>query len=252
MNALARAMHRALLAQNNKVAFVETVGRDDHGNALALEALHRQWFRHLDYCWERRLRAMILAPFGSGKTSSLVVPLICYLVGKDTNVRIKVVTNDDPSASKRVNAAKRIMESTEYRRVFPNVRRGDRWTDHELYVRRWGTSVEPTVHARGVFTTGIGGRADYMFFDDVVDQKNSTDPAQRKRVLDLSEQTWFSRLEPDGRMLWIATAWHQRDSSHVLMQRAGWCALIQRVSQDCTCIDQEVLGVRDGNYPTMG
>ena len=246
------AMRKALRAQEDKRAFVETVGRDDHGNSLALEPLHRQWFRHVDYCWERHLRCMILAHFGSGKTSSLVVPLITWLVGKDINTRIKVVTNDDASAAKRVNASKRIIESTEYRRVFPGVVRGDRWTDHEIYVKRWGVSVEPTVHARGVFTTGIGGRADYLFLDDVVDQKNSTDPAQRKRVLDLCEQTWFSRLEPDGNILWIATSWHQQDASHVLMQRKGWCTLIQRVSQDCMEIEQEVLGAYDGQYPTMG
>ena len=245
-------MNRMARAREDPRAFVETVGRDDHGNALSLEAMHRQWFRHVNYCWERRLRCMILAHFGAGKTSSLVVPIIAHLVGQDTNVRIKVVTNDDASAAKRVNAAKRIIESPEYRRVFPNVVKGDRWTDHEIYVKRWGVSVEPTVHARGVFTTGIGGRADYLFIDDVVDQKNSTDPAQRKRVLDLVEQTWFSRLEPDGRTLWICTSWHQNDASHVLMQRKGWCTLIQRVSQDCLQIEQEVLGAYDGLYPTMG
>ena len=91
-----------------------------------------------------------------------------------------------------------------------------------------------------------------MLLDDVCDQKNSTDPAQRKRVLDLCEQTWFSRLEPDGQTLWLATSWHQQDASHVLMQRKGWCTLIQRVSQDCTEIEQEVLGAYDGLYPTMG
>lgn len=185
-------------------------------------------------------------------TSSLIVPLITWLVGRDPNVRIKVVTNDDAGAAKRVNAAKRIIESDEYRRVWPNVRQGDRWTDHEIYVRRLGSSPEPTVHARGIFTTGIGGRCDALLLDDVVDQKNSTDPAQRKRVLDLCEQTWFSRLEPDGKILYVATSWHQQDASHVLMQQKGWCTLVQRVSQDCLQIEQEVLGAYDGQYPTMG
>jgi hypothetical protein len=245
-------MRKALLAQRDKRAFVETVGRDDHGDALRLEPLHQQWFRHVDYCWERRLRCMILAHYGSGKTSSLIVPLITWLVGRDPNVRIKVVTNDDAGAAKRVNAAKRIIESDEYRRVWPNVRQGDRWTDHEIYVRRLGSSPEPTVHARGIFTTGIGGRADFLLLDDVCDQKNSTDQAQRKRVLDLCEQTWFSRLEPDGNMLWVCTSWHQQDASHVLMQQKGWCTLVQRVSQDCLQIEQEVLGAYDGQYPTMG
>jgi hypothetical protein len=33
------------------------------------------------------------------------------------------------------------------------------------------------------------------------------------------------------------------------MQRAGWCTLIHRVSLDCTAIEQEVLGAKDGLYP---
>ena len=71
----------------------------------------------------------------------------------------------------------------------------------------------------------------------------------RKKVLDLLEGTWLNRLEPDGRVLSIGTAWHQGDANHVLMQRAGWCTLIHRVSADCTRIEQEVLGARDGQYP---
>lgn len=249
--AVSKVMARMQRARDDVRVYTETVCRDDHGNAIALEPIHQQWFRHVDYCWTHGLRALIMAPFGHGKTSSLSVPLMSWIVGNDPNTRIKLVTNDDASASKRIMACKRIIESPGFRQVFPTVRKGDRWTDHELYVRRAGMAVDPTVHARGVFTTGIGGRADYMFFDDVVDQKNATDAAQRKRVLDLVEQTWMSRLEPDARVLMIGTAWHQGDTSHVLLHRAGWCALVQRVSEDCSCIDQEVYGAKDG-YPISG
>ena len=75
------------------------------------------------------------------------------------------------------------------------------------------------------------------------------DPAQRKKVLDLLEGTWLNRLEPTGYALAIGTAWHASDAHHILMQRAGWCTLIHRVSQDCTAIEQEVLGAKDGLYP---
>ena len=183
-------------------------------------------------------------------SSSLAVPLCSWLMGRDITTRIKIITNDDPSAVKRVGACKRTIESPAYRQVFPEVRRGDRWTDHELYLRRSGYStIDPSLHARGVNTTGIGARADYEIFDDVVDQKNAMDPAQRKKVLDLMEGTWLNRLEPTGRALAIGTAWHQGDAHHILMHRPGWCTLIHRVSLDCSCIEQEVLGATDGLYP---
>ena len=183
-------------------------------------------------------------------TSSLTVPLCSWLMGRDITTRIKIITNDDASASERLMACKRTIESNSFRQVFPTVRRGDRWNNHELFLKRSGYStIDPTLHARGIWTTGVGSRADYMFFDDAVDQKNSTDVAQRKKVLNFIEGTWLNRLEPTGHVLGIGTAWHQGDANHILMQRAGWCTLIHRVSADCTQIDQEVLGARDGQYP---
>lgn len=183
-------------------------------------------------------------------TSTLAVPLVTWLVGRDVGVRIKLVTNDDPGASKRVSAAKRIIETPVYRSVFPHAKRGDRWTDHELFMKRPAyATVDPTVHARGIFTTGIGGREEILIFDDIVDQKNSTDQAQRKRVLELAEGTWLSRLEPDGKVMGIGTAWHAADAYHVWMHRKGWCTLVQRINADCTAIEQEVFGALDGQYP---
>jgi intein/homing endonuclease len=175
-------------------------------------------------------------------SSSLLVPLCAYLIGQDPNLRIKIITNDDDSASKRVGAVKRLLESPVYHEIFPDVQSGGAWTGHELYVKRIGHAVDPTVQARGIFTTGIGGRADVELLDDVVDQKNSMDPIQRRRVLSLLEETWFSRLEPDGHMLGIGTPWHQDDANHHLMQRPRWCTLKQAVADDCTEIQQTVIG----------
>lgn len=230
--------------------FIPLIVRNDHGNPLYLSPMHLQWIAHVEYCWSRRLRAIVLAHFGSGKSSTLAVPLACHLLGQDQNLRIKVVTNDNDNAMKRVNAVKRIIESPPYSKVFPNVEEGEKWTNHELYLKRTGFAIDPSVQARGVLTTGIGGRADVILFDDVCDQKNSMDSQQRKKVLSLIEETWLSRLEPDGRVLWIATVWHQDDATHHLMRREGWCTLVQKVSDDCTCIEQEVVGDM-GGYPEV-
>lgn len=249
----ARALNRArlVLARTQLDHFVEMCVKDDHGVLLTLAPLHRAWITHVNYCWTHGFRAMILAPFGSGKSSSLAVPLMAHLIGQDQNTRIKIVTNDDDTASDRLNAIRKMIRSRVYQQVFPKVKQGDIWTGHKLYVNRVGHSIDPTVHARGVLTTGIGGRADVMLFDDVVDQKNSTDALQRRRVHSLIEQTWLSRLEPDGHALLVGTCWHQDDSMHHLMQKPRWCTLIQRVSDDCTQILQEVVGGRD-DYPGLG
>lgn len=231
-------------------AFIKTTVKDDHGAFLKLAPIHKAWLDHVNYCWERNLKAIVLAPFGHGKSSTLAVPLIAWHLGRDPNLRIKVVTNDDAGATKRVSAAKVIIEGPRYQQIFPNVQKGDKWTDHELYLKRGGHAIDPSVQARGVLTTGIGGRADLIVFDDVVDQRNSMDPAQRRKILELVESTWLSRLEPDGKVLYIDTLWHPDDATHHLMTRAGWCTLLQRVSADCQAIEQEVFGA-DSDYPGL-
>lgn len=250
--ALAKLIQRYHKARaGSLVDFIELTVSDDHGNKLRLAQLHRQWVAHLHYCWERELKAMIIAPFGHGKSSSLAVPLIAHTLGMDPNSRVKIITNDDASARKRTAAVKTIIDSPAYARIFPYTKPGKKWTDHEMYLQRAGHSIDPSVHARGVLTTGIGGRADFIVFDDAVDQKNAMDKAQRDKVLNLIESTWLSRLEPDGKVLYIGTPWHLDDATHHLQQRKGWCTLIHKVSEDCMSIEQELLGAIDNQYPLV-
>lgn len=250
--AAARFNQRTRLARRDLAEFAVMTVRDDHGRPLDLAPMHMTWIAHVNYCWERNLKCMILAHYGSGKSSSLACPLVAFKLGGDPNLRVKIVTNDDANATKRVIGIANIIEAPLYKHLFPNTRRGDKWTDHELYLRRSGNAIDPSVQARGVITTGIGGRADLIVFDDVVDQRNSTDEGQRRKILDTVERTWLSRLEPDAKVLWIATVWHQADATHQLMQRPGWCTLVQRVSEDCASIEQELLGAPDPqNYPQI-
>lgn len=248
--ALALRLQRCEAAGKDLRAFIQLAVQDDRGRPLEIAPLHEAWLQHLSYCEKHRLHCMILAPFGHGKSSSLAVPLIAWSLGRDPGTRAKIITNDDGNAVRRVMGVARIMESPIYGRIFPWFKRGSKWTDHELYVERRGHALDPSVQARGVSGTGIGTRADLLVFDDVVDQRNSMDPAQRKKVTDLVEQTWLSRLSPQGRVLYIATPWHLDDATHNFMQRQGWCALVQRVSADCSSIDQEVLGA-GADYPGL-
>ena len=250
--AMTSMVRRIQSSRTDLADFIETCCKDDHGVALKLASLHfRQWIFHIQYCWTRGLKAIIVAPFGHGKSSSFAVPLVAHCMGVDPNIRAKIITNDDAGARKRVHAVKNIIESPTYQLAFPRTRPGSKWTDHELYLRRLGHSIDPSLHARGVLTTGVGGRADIEVFDDAVDQKNSFDAAQRLKVLSLIESTWISRLEPDGHVLYIDTPWHLDDATHHLMGRSGWCTLLQRITPDCKYIEQEVIGATDDQYQTV-
>jgi len=249
---LARALfeRRLRLAREDVAAFVELCVRDQVGNRLTVEPFQRQWILHVDYCWKRNLRAIVLAPWSFGKTSTLSIPILAWSIGRNPHVRIKIISNDLGNAMKRATAVKKIIESPLYQMVFPHVRPGAKWGEQEFTVARAGNAVDPTLQARGVFATGIGGRADIELYDDVVDLTNSKNPGPRENVMEQVEQTWLSRLEPNGKVLWVATLWHKADATSRLMDRPGWCTLQHAITDDCDGIDQQLFGAGDlSEYP---
>lgn len=242
LRAEGRYQERVRDARGDAIAFAELCARDEKGGPIVLSQIHLSWYWHVEYCWARGMNAGIMAPFGSGKSSALLVPLAAFLIGQDPQRRIKIVSNGDDFAKQRVAAVKGIVESPSYRDVFPEVRRGDKWSDHELFVRREGGAIDPTLHARGVLTKGIGGRADYVLFDDIVDQENASTLGGRTKTKQRARGTWMSRLDgPHARAMLVATAWHQDDATHDFMASPDWCFLVQRVSQDLERYEQEVI-----------
>jgi hypothetical protein len=241
--ALAHYWWRAARARTDFAEFAQLVVKDHLGRPIRLHHMHLSWVWHLTYCWNRGLNAAIWAPFGSGK-SVWATALVAWLVGRNKQLRTKYVSNGDETAGARVEGTKAIMETSEYRDVFPGVRPGRKWNNRAAFVERAGAALDPTLHARGVETKGIGGRADMILFDDVVDDLNSAEYLQRKKVKVAVHQKWMSRLDTkSGRVLWICTPWHVDDASHELLGMKNWCTLIQKVAMPLDgTMEQEVTG----------
>lgn len=252
LHAQAKYWERIRHAREDLRTYIEVCGRNEDGDRIELDYIHRAWIWHLDYCWSRGLHAMILAPFGSGKSSTLAVPLTTWLIGNNVQIRIKFVSNGDDDAQRRVAAAKTIMETADYRDVFPNVLKGPRWGDSQVEVVRQRGPIDATLHARGVETRGVGQRADVIIFDDVCDQLNSSEAGRRKKVKEFVSRTWMSRLDQKvGRALWIATPWDPDDATYDLMHKPKWCTLVQRVSSDHLHYEQEVFNAGDDYAPEL-
>jgi hypothetical protein len=250
---LAEALYwqRVAVARRHFPTYAEMVVKDENGDPIVFAPMHQAWADHVEWCWGHRRHAMILAPFGSGKSSGFAVPLATFLIGLDVQIRIKFVSNGDDYAAQRVQGAQQILEGHEYADIFPHVVKGRRWNTREAFVRRLGASLDPTLHARGVETKGIGGRADRILFDDVCDEINSAEQRQRAKIKQRVKRTWMSRLDPEhGLALWIATPWHADDATHDMMGQEDWCTLIQRVSPDLTRFDQEVVNAGP-DYPGL-
>jgi len=236
--------------------------KDERGQRIAQAAIHRQWHAHAAYCRRVGRRPLIIAPWGHGKTAQLVIGKVLFELGQDRNQRIGVVCNSDGNARKRVAAIQQYVEYDEdYRSVFADVRpdkpRG--WEKHQFYIERdpQARSIDPSVFSAGIFSTGIGGRLDGLIFDDVVDRRNAiVQPSPRQQVIDTAKETWMSRLEPWGWLVYVATVWHEEDLTHHLVLdpevRGEYIALVQVVRNDWRGIDCYLVGDAGDDYPRVG
>lgn len=240
-------------ARTSLPAFIEFTARDQDGEHISLDYIHRTWIFHVNYAWRRGLHALIMAPFDSGKTSTLAIPLAGFLIGNNPQIRIKVVCSHDDNAKLRVGSVKSMIESIDYKLVFPNVIPDEPWGVHEATVVREGHAVDPTLHARGVLTEGIGGRADILIFDDICTQRNSEEQANREKIVKLASGTWLSRLDGDeARVMAFGTAWAQDDFTEWMKNDPRFCTLVQRVRlPDLEHYEQEVFGAGDDYAPLM-
>jgi len=263
-----RALHRP----TSGISSIETIPkflRDQSGDLVRLAAIHRSWHRHVDACWAAGLNPLILAPMAHGKTVQLVIGRVCHFIGSaelerpngrpilGRNARIKIVCNDEASAADRVRTIGENLESPEYHRIFPSIVRSRTgpWNTQVLNIQRDPRvrQIDSTVAGKGILSTGIGGRADLLVFDDIVDFRNCiAEPANRKKINETFGSTWMSRLEPWGKVVMVGTRWHALDLYGILKETQGWCCLEQAISDDFRVITCKLFGwdeKRHGTYP---
>lgn len=253
---------RLARARRDFRAFVEYVIKDEEtGEKITLHEVHKQWIDHIDYCWGHGLHPCIQASFGHGKSCLLSVALPLFVIGRNQKIRIKIVSASDDIAMKRLGAVRSYIESDpDYHEVFPAVApsKTQDWTKHQVSVMRPTMPKDPTLEAKGISSTSMGSRSDLIIFDDVNDRKNTIEqPKVRERVWGNFRSVYMSRLEPNARVVTVATRWHEDDVIGSLLKdakmRAKWGFLVQRINEDITGIDCEFYyGDRAGRSHEVG
>ena len=82
---------RAEAAREDFHEFAAFCMRDEHGDGIVQESLHRVIQLHIDVCWAAGRHAAILAPFSHGKTIQTAVGRVCWELGRDQTLRWKIV-----------------------------------------------------------------------------------------------------------------------------------------------------------------
>jgi hypothetical protein len=239
------------LCRMNPNWFIEYISQDPETHEYVIQQdFHKEWQQLIT----DEPRLLIAAPRGHGKTSQVVGRLIWEL-GKNHNLRVKIIGSSDDKAKEILGLARELISSSvRVHEVFPDLivdtQRGD--TQTKFFVLRDIFQRDPSVEASGVLSTGAGGRADLLICDDVVDLKNAViNPAQREQVIAAVKNTWFSLVASTGRIVWICTPYHVADATHDLKNTGSfkvWWVPAIRYEYD---YDEEGLSIIDERTETI-
>ena len=223
-------------------AFMEYVFTDSVGGAPLVQGeIHRAWHAHIDM----HPRALILAPREHGKTEQVVIGRVLWELGRDPQLRVKIVCQDDETSKKRLTSIQgHIERNPRLKLVFPDLRPNPElsdWSKHSGTIARQGEDKDPSVEACGILSAGVGGRADLLVFDDVVDFRNAiSQPALREVFKDAFRNVWVNLLSRAGRAVYIATPWHEDDLTHELERSPAWSTLRMPIGEDMSPIWPEM------------
>ena len=206
------------LARRDVNDFCEYAFRQADGRPWVQQPFHRQWQALLPV--QGPARVLIGAPRESAKTTQLAQARVIWELGRNPNLRVKIVTSTDDLACDIVAAiGEQILRNPRIRQVFPRLRPASEslWPrpgarSSRLVVARTTQEKDPSVSGHSILSTGTGGRADLIIFDDVVDLRNAiSQPSLRDQVKRSFFEVWTNLLGPEGRAVYVATVWHEDD-----------------------------------------
>jgi hypothetical protein len=206
-------------ARIDPAVFCQLVLKDEqNGDPVYLADFQAEWH---DFFSTHR-RGVIWSATDLGKTSQISVGRALWEIGRNPRIRILVLCEARSLAEKIVEAIKNyITTSAELAAVFPNLRRGKRWTRSAITVARPGNSKDPTVQAVGKGGRILGSRVDLIIIDDYLSATNTYNEHQRASSYSWLKSTIEGRKAPRCRLWFIGNAWHKRDAMHLYAREAG-------------------------------
>lgn len=190
---------------------------------------HRQYYELLDdFAKGKYKKMMVFMPPQHGKSEGSTRRLPAYLLGRDPDLRVAIVSYSSPKARKFNREAQRIIDTPEYAEIFPETRlagrnvaaAGGSWMrnadEFEIVDRRGG------LKAVGVGGPLTGDPVDVLIMDDLYkDAKTAWSPTVRGSVSDWYDTVAETRLHNGSRQLIVFTRWHEDDLAGTLLRQQG-------------------------------
>lgn len=217
------AERKARLERKHLVEFfLSYVMRDEHtGGRIQLSPDQRRWQELI----ETHQRLILWGHPESGKSSTVAIGRVLYEIGKDPMMRVAVISNTQPQALKIIRSLSAYIQSSDaLHEVYPHLVPGEPWTEGlgSITVQRPHISKDPTVQGIGVHGALTGSRIDLVIIDDILDFENTSNPAQREKLLNWFTSTVMTRLTAGARVILVGNCWHKADLLHLLATTGGW------------------------------
>lgn len=173
-------------------------------------------------------KMMVFMPPQHGKSEGSTRRLPAFILGQNPDTKVAVVSYNAPKARKFNREIQRIIDTEEYRGIFPNTRLNA--ANIATVSGQWLRNADECeiVGRRGGFkTVGVGGAltgepVDVLIMDDIYkDAKTAWSPVVRESVADWYDTVAETRLHNDSRQLIVFTRWHEDDLAGTLLRHQG-------------------------------
>lgn len=232
LSALLTTSREALVtvAREDINVFASLVLRDERsGKRVEQAPVHRAMHGFLDAKGldgtRLHQKAVVWGHTEAGKTQSIVIARVLFMLGHDPTLRIVVASKVATRAAYIVaSIAAYIENSDDLHAVFPGLRKGALWRLDAIRVQGAGYATDPSVRAMGVGTTTLGSRIDVFVGDDIIDMESTRTPHLRQQTIDWYFGVIEGRLTADALVYVIGNAWHPEDLMHRLAATDGWAS----------------------------
>lgn len=201
--------------KRKRVENLEAFGREIFP-FLDLKPFHRAYYRVLEAFARGRIRKLMISmPPQHGKSLGATTLLPAYLLGLNPDLRVAIASYSASLASKFNRRVQRILESKEYRAIFPDttIKHGTRppeyirTSDEVEIIGREGSLL--SVGREGSLT---GNRVDCFILDDLYkDALEANSPLVRENCREWYTSVVKTRMHNDSSELLVFTRWHEED-----------------------------------------
>lgn len=209
------------LARRNYLDFVEYVKPGYQTNwHHALLAKYLQQFAE-----GKIKRLMVFMPPQHGKSELVSRNLPAFILGRNPKVKVVLASYSSDLASSFNRDCQRVIESPEYRKVFPATYLNSR---NVVTTGSWLKNVdifETVGHGGFLKSTGVGGSltgtpADFAIIDDPVkDAVEAMSPTYQYRNWNWFTDVLYTRIHNDTGILITQTRWNENDLSGIILQK---------------------------------